>query len=368
MKLIFNPTGTHVKQNIKTDDKFLKVRIDFFPEETEKTYQLHYVYVPVFPETGYPGKVDKEGNPIDQNAYNMWVASLPHIWKLNPAICCFFTVPENIQEADFLHELDVRFKPDDIATMDNFMILPDSAHYASAFNKTRLKLTSDKIFTSDIEDLKSTINQRFASIQELKPSSGISLDIQPQSIDVGTEAINRGSTGSSDIYVTPLNPVNADGTINTIEIWLSTSATGVEVGMVSMNGNDATTRDYFVWGNVASGSKQTASAPDDFTALSCITGDFIGYSNDGTGVMERDYSGDNLWYITSGTAISDLSSTTMSNTDPTDYTISLYGTGTESGGGGWTNIAKVGGVTATDLAKVDGIAVADIAKINGVAV
>lgn len=35
---------------------------------------------------------------------------------------------------------------------------------------------------------------------------------------------------------------------------------------------------------------------------------------------------------------------------------------------GWTNIAKVNGVTATDLAKVDGIAVADIAKINGVAV
>jgi hypothetical protein len=36
--------------------------------------------------------------------------------------------------------------------------------------------------------------------------------------------------------------------------------------------------------------------------------------------------------------------------------------------GGWTNIAKVKGVTATDLAKVRGIAVADIAKRRGVAV
>jgi hypothetical protein len=36
--------------------------------------------------------------------------------------------------------------------------------------------------------------------------------------------------------------------------------------------------------------------------------------------------------------------------------------------GGWTNIAKVNGVTATDLAKVRGIAVADIAKRRGVAV
>ena len=35
---------------------------------------------------------------------------------------------------------------------------------------------------------------------------------------------------------------------------------------------------------------------------------------------------------------------------------------------GWSNIAKVNGVTATDLAEVDGIAVASIAKINGVAV
>lgn len=39
-----------------------------------------------------------------------------------------------------------------------------------------------------------------------------------------------------------------------------------------------------------------------------------------------------------------------------------------SGGGGWTNIAKINGVTATDLAKVDGISVDDIAKICGVAV
>jgi hypothetical protein len=36
--------------------------------------------------------------------------------------------------------------------------------------------------------------------------------------------------------------------------------------------------------------------------------------------------------------------------------------------GGWSNIAKVNGVTATDLAKVRGIAVADIAKRRGVAV
>lgn len=36
--------------------------------------------------------------------------------------------------------------------------------------------------------------------------------------------------------------------------------------------------------------------------------------------------------------------------------------------GGWTNIAKVHGVTATDLGKVNGTAVAAIAKMNGVAV
>ena len=60
--------------------------------------------------------------------------------------------------------------------------------------------------------------------------------------------------------------------------------------------------------------------------------------------------------------------------DPDDsaaYTISggfitsIGGTGATVG---WTNILKVGGITATDLAKVNGAAVADIAKMNGVAV
>lgn len=37
-------------------------------------------------------------------------------------------------------------------------------------------------------------------------------------------------------------------------------------------------------------------------------------------------------------------------------------------GGGWSNIAKVRGVTASDIAKINGVAVDDIAKLRGVAV
>jgi hypothetical protein len=52
-----------------------------------------------------------------------------------------------------------------------------------------------------------------------------------------------------------------------------------------------------------------------------------------------------------------------SSNDLNDYSIAGWGIS-----GGWTNIAKINGVTATDLAKVDGVAVADIAKISGITV
>ena len=331
MKLVFNPTGTHVKQNIRTGDKFLKVRIDFFPEETEKTYQLHHVYVPVFPEGGYLGEVDKEGKPVDWDAYNLWVAGLPHIWQLNPAICCFFTVPENIQTSDFILELNTRFKPDDIATLDNYLILPDSVHYVSPFNKNRLKLTSEKVTTSDIEDLKATINQRFASIKELKPSSGGTLDIQPQSLDVGAAATNRATNTDflERTIIAKENPVNGDGTIESAELWLYIDCADTDVGMVAMSGNNATIRDYENIGSIASGSKQTASG----LTTTCTSGDYIGISSPetGQGHIERDSSGTGYWITASDVQLASLSSTACNSYS--SRTISLYGTGTESGGG-----------------------------------
>lgn len=37
-------------------------------------------------------------------------------------------------------------------------------------------------------------------------------------------------------------------------------------------------------------------------------------------------------------------------------------------GGGWSNIAKINGMTSTDIAKIKGVTVSNISKVNGVAV
>ena len=44
----------------------------------------HHVQVPVIPVGGYPGKRDMEGVPIDQKAFDAWLAALPKVWQLNP--------------------------------------------------------------------------------------------------------------------------------------------------------------------------------------------------------------------------------------------------------------------------------------------
>lgn len=53
----------------------LQVRYDLFWDEEDKEYQL--VDVPIFPPEGYPGKVDEEGNAIDEKDYQAWKDSLP---------------------------------------------------------------------------------------------------------------------------------------------------------------------------------------------------------------------------------------------------------------------------------------------------
>ena len=64
MNVKFNPTGTHLHKG------HLKIRLDVYPDVTAKTYPLHHIQVPVIPEAGYPGEVDKFGAPIDRADYD----------------------------------------------------------------------------------------------------------------------------------------------------------------------------------------------------------------------------------------------------------------------------------------------------------
>ena len=70
----FNPTGTHIHKG------FLKVRIDLYPEPTDKTYVIHYVDKPDRPYTEEEHK---------NEALRVLV---PKHKELNPCLCHFITI------------------------------------------------------------------------------------------------------------------------------------------------------------------------------------------------------------------------------------------------------------------------------------
>ena len=76
------------QQDKYTDMGMINVSADLYLEKGDEGYEKymaeHYVTVPVIPVEGYKGKVDKEGFPVDQKDYDVWIKSLPTVQQLNP--------------------------------------------------------------------------------------------------------------------------------------------------------------------------------------------------------------------------------------------------------------------------------------------
>ena len=141
------------------------------------------------------------------------------------------------------------------------------------------------------------------------------------SIDVGSPAISRGSyAGATNTIILKENPVNAAGTINSVEIGVYAALVGCKIATFYSTGTDQfSTRAYVTLGNIASGIPQT------FTGLSlaCEVGDYIGiYYSDG--MLVCDVTGLGSWYVTS---VDKIPCVTMNFVSQLDRTISLYATG-----------------------------------------
>lgn len=132
----------------------------------------------------------------------------------------------------------------------------------------------------------------------------------------GTEARGNGST-----LIELGNSANADGTIDTIEIWAYTALADCKAGTFYGAGTLYTNRDYASLGTVAAGSKQTFSGlsvdvtTGDFIGIYFASGDYIWVIDTGGDDVARDYgdqfgTGQQTYTIWSG------------------YGLSLYGTGT----------------------------------------
>lgn len=279
MILTFNPTGTHIKQDPITGERVLKVRIDFTPEPTENTYSKHHLYVPITAGQTYTGDVDENGVPLDLVDYQAWRDSIPHEWITTPCLCAFFTIPENLSLANLLTELAQRMTDDDIATLDNILMLPDSGHYVSPFCYERLRITGVGITPQDEEALIADVNARFASLSVKIVKGNNPSTVEPASIDVGSAAINRtaGFTLYSTLFRTSVNksnPANATGILTTVQVYIDQldGANTIQFGTFEDQGSDYLyTHDGEVAGSMALGYTQ-------YTGLSIAiaSGEYLG--------------------------------------------------------------------------------------------
>ena len=327
MRVQFNPTGTQVRKGL------LVARLDLYSDIGTPLYDRHHVYVPVIPEGGYTGKVI-DGVPLDQKAYDSWLAKLPHVWQLNPCLCHFITIPELTKLEDIENYSHAVFGKDTLATLNDILVLPKPAHLISPLMRNRGKFSDKQPITIDSVDLVSSINDKFASIVVPLEDDGKAYTVEPQSIDVGASAIDRDAYyGKGQTYIGTANPANATGTLDTIEIWahlnltLCEAITAFWISNVSGSEDIYETRDEHAIGSVTAGSAQEFSGIANFDVE---TDDCIGMYFT-VGYIQVDPYGDGAgrWYYEAGDQTAAENQATYWWSGARDG--SIYGTGSEAG-------------------------------------
>ena len=96
----FNPTGTHVHKD------FLKIRLDLYPEATDKTYPIHYV-----------DHYDRE--PTQEELDNpTLLALIPTHKELNPCLCHFIKINPDITLTDLIAIIKTIFDATTVSKLD----------------------------------------------------------------------------------------------------------------------------------------------------------------------------------------------------------------------------------------------------------
>jgi hypothetical protein len=311
---------------------------------------------------GYTGKVDKEGLPLKQADYDAWYNSLPKVYQLNPFHSHFAYFDPDVTDEEIKAEMNYHLPNFYKAYQDGWDKVKGGMRHGFAVEKRIHPVNYAKTLeVVEYKAIQTQVIDRLNRLDEFKHTP-IKLDdgksYPATTIDIGGGAADYNTYANPNFtFIDTTNPANDTGSLDTVETWANTNATGFKVGTFYGSGTSYTSRDYETIGDVTSGSKQT------FTGLSIdvVTGDFLGcyYAS---GLIERTLGSYTAIYNVSGDKFGTGSAVYSINAS---YAISLYATGDT---GGWSNIAKVNGIASADIGKVDGIAVADIAKINGIAV
>lgn len=148
---------------------------------------------------------------------------------------------------------------------------------------------------------------------------------QAQALDVGPDATDRASAQAGNLTAVPLrNPSNGFGTIDTVEIWVTSSSPNSQVGTFYRTGagRNWTCRDSVALGTIATGSKQTFSS----LSIAVHPGDLIGWFSTSGGI-ERDTTGGPGYMYFVGEAIDPGDDAGYATGGASDDDLSLFGSG-----------------------------------------
>lgn len=238
----------------------LRVRANVFIDDPlSKTYSKYYVQTALIPT---PDSIVLKAD------YKAWLAALPEnqkIWRLAPVLCRFITVPENLLVNDLAEYVARLFDKNTIATLDNALVRPNSAHLISPYMRTKRPFSDKRVSTQDFADLVAITNQKLGSIPDIiLEGGGRVTPLEPQTIDIGTAADDRASSSTAAYTIVIRdNPANATGTLDTIEFFAEVGdVTNLQVGtFFVVSGLNLSTRDVDEsLGTATAGVKTTFSS------------------------------------------------------------------------------------------------------------
>ena len=157
MRIEFNPSGTHIHRD------FLKVRLDFYPEPTDKTHALYYVDKPDTPYV-MSSKEVLEGTS-DPARYAAWWATVPKHKELNPCLCHFVVIEENTTLRELEDFIADAFGEATIASLDSYLAEPKTNPLLPSLLRYRSKLVHKRVLTKDTNGLVDAINVRLAGLE-----------------------------------------------------------------------------------------------------------------------------------------------------------------------------------------------------------
>jgi len=333
----------------------VKIRIDCFLSTDSPYYSQYggaYVVDTTSPEylKGYKGAVDKEtGDPLDWARYNEWWDSLPTVWQDNPFHSHFIyydtTVLDDSIKAQIAKVTEYFYAFHTYCWDNNLEFIPQWQKVPKVAGTIRDVFIAGDISPPNkdacevkaIDIVSRTLDfdtREFGEIPAIPPPLNIG---EKGTIDVGSEAIDRENyvniwdSNHYFTWVTFNNPANANGTIDTVAVYIFGQAAGnsIRFGTFIDNGsNSLTCHDAEQYGEVSTGINSCTGL-----SIEVSTGEGLGV--DATTAkslrLEKDSGGLTRYYISDSQGHCVPEDTQTYGTLSAGL-LSLYGTGTESGG------------------------------------